>query len=248
MIDGIFAVAITLSQTAPPITQHQGGPEHFVLIATTLLLITLTMMLLWLKLRTIVQLKGRLQNTDVALITIILIVAVLIPQSGKQAIDAGQVEGSIWQWSHSQWVNLEYQGLLLMVEGGLLLLSWRTMGTANALAYPRSLRRWILGVEIMGFTCLTFVILIDNIWHGINGPYLYVVPVILLLEEALCLARMKGFRSQGASPGLTYGTDREDAIGAGNGDSRGELGGEINPNDSSALTGQQRQDKRHNRH
>ena len=197
MIDGIFAVAITLSQTAIPITVHKGGPEHLALIATTLLLIALTMMLLWLKLRTIVQLKGRLQNTDVAFIAIILIVAVMIPQSGKQAINGGQLEGSIWQWSQSQWVNVEYQGLLLLVEGGLLLLSWRTMGTANALAYPRSLRRWILGVEALGFSCLTFVILIDNIWQGINGLYMYAAPAILLVEEMLCLARMKRFKRPG---------------------------------------------------
>ena len=194
MIDGVFAVAITLSPTALPQGVRHEAASHLVLVTTTLLLIALTMMLLWLKLRTIVQQKERLTYTDVVCVGVILMVAVMIPQSGYLALRSGHLEGSIWAWSDAQWVNVEYQGLLLLVESALLLLSLRTMGSARARGYPRAVRRWILGVEVMGFLSLMILVLIDNMIVGINGLYIYAIPLILLTEEGLCLARMKHYQ------------------------------------------------------
>lgn len=193
MIDGIFAVAITLSPTALPDSLNHEGGSHLAFVTTTLLLIALTMMLLWLKLRTIVQLKEKLTYTDVILIAMILMVAVLIPQSGYLAIKSGHLEGNLWAWNDSQWVNVEYQGLLLLVEAALLSLSWRTMNSPKAKIYPRALRRWVLGTEILGVSCLLALVTADNLIIGINGLYIYAITVILLLEEGLCLARMKIF-------------------------------------------------------
>lgn len=193
MIDGIFAVAITLSPTALPSSLNDESRAQFAFVSITLLLIALTMLLLWLKLRTIVQLKEKLAYTDVILIAAILMVAVLIPRSGYLAIKLGHLEGSLWAWNDSQRVNVEYQGLLLFVEAALLALSWRTMKSPKAKIYPRALRRWVLGTEILGLVCLLVLVIADNLIVGINGLYIYAITVILLLEEGLCLARMKVF-------------------------------------------------------
>ncbi|MGA0888647.1 MAG: hypothetical protein ACO3S0_12055 [bacterium] len=193
MIDGIFAVAITLSLTVLPESLRQRTSPYLILETASLLLIALTMLLLWLKLRTIVQLKEKLNYTDVAFIALILMVAVMIPKSGYLAIRWGHLEGNLWNWSHSQSVNAEYQGLLLLVEGVLLILSWRTMQSPRARCYPRSLRHWILGLEGIGMILLAALVVVDNLIPNINGVYIYAVPLILLSEEGLCLIRMKAF-------------------------------------------------------
>ena len=194
MIDGIFAVAITLSPTALSDGVHRHGSlDHIFSFTAVLLFIALTMMLLWLKLRTIVQMRDRLNTTEVIGVAMILMVAVLIPQSGYLAIKTGHLEGNIWYWSNSQWANIEYQGLLLLVESALLLLSWRMMSSPQAKSYPRSIRRWILGVETLGIISLLILVIIDNLVVGINGIYIYAIPLILLVEEGLCLIRMKIF-------------------------------------------------------
>lgn len=208
MIDGVFAVAITLSPTAlPQGVRHEAG-THLVLVTTTLLLIALTMMLLWLKLRTIVQQKERLTYTDVVCVGVILMVAVMIPQSGYMAIKGGVLEGSLWAWTDAQWVNVEYQGLLVLVESALLLLSLRTMRSPKARGYPGAVRRWILGVEAMGFLSLLILVALDNLIVGINGLYIYAIPLILLTEEGLCLARMKHFERTPEGRRQIQGEDR----------------------------------------
>ena len=204
MVDGVFAVAITLSPTALPERLRHSAANHLVVVTTSLLLIALTMLLLWLKLRTIVQLKERLNTLDIGCIAVILMVAVMIPESGFMAIQSGHLEGNLWNWNQSQWVNIEYQGLLLLVESALLLLSLRTMQSPRARLYPRSLRRWVLGTECLGMIALALLVLTDNLIPRINGLYIYGIPIILLAEEAICMLRMKIFersRSGATTPG-----------------------------------------------
>jgi uncharacterized membrane protein len=199
MVDGVFAVAITLSPTALPERLRHSATNHLLVVTTSLLLIALTMLLLWLKLRTIVQLKERLKSLDIACIAVILMVAVMIPQSGYLAIQSGHLEGNLWNWSRSQWANIEYQGLLLLVEGALLILSVRMMQSPRARLYPRSLRRWVLGSECVGLLALTILVTADNLLPNINGLYIYAIPIILLIEEWLCMLRMKVFERSRAS-------------------------------------------------
>lgn len=200
MVDGVFAVAITLLPTTLPEHLRHSATNHLVVVTTSQLLIALTMLLLWLKLRTIVQLKERLNSLDIGCIALILMVAVMIPQSGYLAIQSGHLEGNLWYWSRSQWVNIEYQGLLFLVESALLILSVRMMQSPRARLYPRSLRRWVLTTECIGMVALAILVAIDNFFEGINGLYIYAIPLILIAEEYLCMLRMKVFeRARSAS-------------------------------------------------
>ena len=84
MVDGIFAVAITLIPATLPNTVSPG--KGYVLIQNTgaIVLIAFTMLLIWFKLRNVLQINTRLFSQESALLGIVLAVAVLIPKSAFQ--------------------------------------------------------------------------------------------------------------------------------------------------------------------
>ena len=191
MVDGIFAVAITLIPATLPNTVPPG--KGYVLIQNTgaIVLIAFTMLLIWFKLRNVLQINTRLFSQESALLGIVLAVAVLIPKSAFLAINYGTTEGNFWYWSDAQWINIEYQFFLLLVESIVLILTIKAFRTPHALRYSKRTRHRILAVEMVGLGLLILAIAAENLLTGVDGQYVYSAPAILLAEELACIVIMK---------------------------------------------------------
>lgn len=192
MVDGVFAVAITLVPASLPNELPAGG-ARFVLTTLSIILIAATMLLLWHKIRNLVHLNNKLSPSEMVLLGAILTVVVMIPKSAYISIHFGGNQGSFWLWSDSQWVNFQYQLLFLLVDSAAFLLSIRTLRSSAGQAYPRPIHRWVLGVEVLGLCLFAALFLAENLFTEINGIFVFLAPAVLFMEELLCTLRLKQF-------------------------------------------------------
>ena len=193
MVDGVFAVAITLVPASLPNVQPTAGGASLMFTTLSIILIAVTMLLLWYKIRNLVQLNTKLNPLELALLGCILTVVVIIPKSAYICIVYGGRQGSFWLWSDSQWVNFQYQMLFLLVDTAAFVLTIRTLRASAAQAYPRPIRRWLLGVEALGLSLFILLILAENLFVSVNGVFVFVAPIVLFLEEILCTIKLKRF-------------------------------------------------------
>ena len=193
MVDGVFAVAITLVPASLPNVQPTVGGASLMVTTLSIILIAVTMLLLWYKIRNLVQLNTKLNPLELALLGCILTVVVIIPKSAYISIHYGGGQGTFWLWSDSQWVNFQYQMLFLLVDTAAFVLTIRTLRASAAQAYPRPIRRWLLGVEALGLSLFILLILAENLFVSVNGVFVFVAPIVLFLEEILCTIKLKRF-------------------------------------------------------
>jgi len=196
MVDGVFAVAITLVPASLPNVLPAVGGASFMLTTLSIILIAVTMLLLWYKIRNLVQLNNKLKPTEMLLLGLILTVVVMIPKSAYISIHYGGGQGSMWLWSDSQWVDFQYQVLFLLVDAAAFVLTIRTLRSTAAQAYPRHIRRWLLGVEALGLSLFMALIVTENLFSSVNGLFVFVAPAVLFLEEALCTLRLRRFSAE----------------------------------------------------
>lgn len=193
MVDGVFAVAITLVPASLPNALPDAGGAPYVVTTLSIILIATTMLLLWYKIRNLVHLNNKLTPLEMVLLGVILSVVVMIPKSAFISIHFGGNEGNFWLWSDSQWVNFQYQLLFLLVDAAAFLLSIKTLRSSAAQAYPRHIRRWVLGIEALGLCLFVALFLAENLIITINGVFVFVAPAVLFLEELLCTLKLKQF-------------------------------------------------------
>ena len=193
MVDGVFAVAITLVPASLPNVLPSVGGASFMLTNLSIILIAVTMLLLWYKIRNLVQLNNKLKPAEIALLGFVLAVIVMIPKSAYICIHYGSSKGSLWLWSDSQWVDFQYQSLFLLVDSAAFLLTIKTLRTSAAKAYPDHVRRWLLGVEALGLCLFIGLVLLENLFENINGVFVFAAPVLLFLEEFLCTLKLRQF-------------------------------------------------------
>ena len=196
MVDGVFAVAITLAPASLPNVLPTVGGASMLLTTLSIILIGVTMLLLWYKIRNLVQLNKKLTPAEMALLGCILTVVVIIPKTAYISIHYGGGPGSIWLWSDSQWVDFLYQMLFLLVDFLAFILTIRTLRASAAQAYPRHVRRWLLGVEALGLALFILLILAENLFASINGLFVYTAPIVLFLEELLCTLKLRHFSAE----------------------------------------------------
>lgn len=191
LIDGIFAVAITLVPASLPNELPPGGGLSFFHQTAYFVVCAVMMLLLWQKVRIAVLLKKDLYATDFVLLAAILAVVVLVPKTAYMALLHGRDAGSVWYRSDAFWINLEYSCLILLVDFFVILLSMRALRSSHAKIHSLETRRWVLVTELLGFSVFAVFVLAENLFTGINGVYVYAAPIILLLEEVSCTWRLR---------------------------------------------------------
>lgn len=191
LIDGIFAVAITLIPASLPNDLPPGGGLSFLQQTAYFVICAVMMLLLWQKVRIAVLLKKDLYAPDFALVAAILAIVVLVPKTAYMALLHGNEPGGLWLRSDAFWINLEYSFLILIVDFLVILLSVRALRSPRAKIHSREARRWVLVTEVVGFFVFTIFVLAENLFTGINGVYIYAAPIVLLLEEISCTWRLR---------------------------------------------------------
>lgn len=193
MVDGVFAVAITLIPVSIPNTVDPGGGKAFVQLTLAMVVYAITMMLLWFKTRTVLLLRTHIRPPDLVILGLILAIAVIIPKTAYITLNYGNTESSFFTWTDAEWITLLFGLLLVSMQLLLVLLSLRSLRAEEARHHPRNLRIWMLMIEVCSLSAFVLLFLAENLITGFNTRYLYIPALILLVEEGLCLWRMRGF-------------------------------------------------------
>lgn len=191
LIDGIFAVAITLIPASLANRIPTGGGPSFLRETAYFVVCAVMMLLLWHKVRVSVQLKKHLDGIDLALLCALLAVVVLVPKTAYLAMLHGSEPGSISLRSDAFWINLQYSCLILLVEFLAIALAVSALNSPRAQKHSLEVKRWVLGTELAGFAIFALFVLAENLFTGINGIYIYAAPVVLLIEEIACTWRLR---------------------------------------------------------
>lgn len=191
LIDGIFAVAITLIPASLASQFPEGGGPALIRQTAYFVVCAVMMLLLWHKVRVSVQLKKHLGGIDLSLLCALLAVVVLVPKTAYLAMLHGDEPGSISFRSDAFWINLEYSCLILIVELLVIALTVSALNSPRAQKHSREAKRWVLGTELAGFAVFAVFVLAENLFTGINGVYIYAAPIVLLFEEISCTWRLR---------------------------------------------------------
>jgi uncharacterized membrane protein len=183
LVDGIFAVAVTLIPISIPNSFLESNQHGLLLLNSSIVVIGLTMALMWHKLRSILKVSSPVNSLELALVAIVCILVVMIPKCALLAFKYGTTEGSIWHWNLSESVNIEYQGLIVIYELITFALMVSALRKKSAAKFSAFQLRGFKLVELAGLALIGAIILCENLLIGANGVYLYFFPLVLAAEE-----------------------------------------------------------------
>ena len=183
MVDGIFAVAITLIPISIPNHFLESNEHDLLLLNASIVVIGLTMALMWHKLRSVLKVSSPVNSIELALAGIVCILAVMVPKCAFLAFKYGTAAADIWHWSLSQSVNIEYQGLIIIYEFIVLGLMASALRKKSAAKYTKFQLSRFKAVELAGLSLIAIIVICENLSTSVNGVYLYFVPAVLVIEE-----------------------------------------------------------------
>ena len=183
MVDGVFAVAITLIPISIPNHFLENNEHNLLLLNTNIVLIGLTMALMWHKFRSVLKASSPVNSIELALVGIVCILAVMVPKYALLAFKYGTAPADIWDWNTSQSVNFGFQGLIIIYELIVLTLMLRGLKKTSATKYTKFQLNGFKAVELIGLGLIGIIVICENVSNSINGVYLYFVPSVLAMEE-----------------------------------------------------------------
>jgi uncharacterized membrane protein len=184
LFDSLFGVAITLLAYSVP--DHLMSAMDAVKLGQTVGLYLLTgiaLTLYWYKLRRLIHISRILLPTQLILGMMSLLLIVMMPKLAQlQAIEGGGF-GDLYNWTPSQIVNTIFIFFLAFVDG----VCYTYARSLHRHPYIRSKDRLglraRLHVQVVGFSAMIGLGILEIVSSRFNNEYLLLVPLILIVEE-----------------------------------------------------------------
>lgn len=190
LFDSIFAVALTLLAFAiPDDVMSTMDVDRLAISVGIYLLSGLTVLIYWFKLRRLLYLSRSLNAVQIALGLSCLLVIVLLPKLGQLVVLHGSGSGDFHNWTPAQIVNTIFLGALLLFDLLCVALSLSLTVTGRLAKSTRQRLRLAIRYQICGFAVLLFLGILELALPWFNTQYVFLVPIVLLLEEWLTAYR-----------------------------------------------------------
>jgi uncharacterized membrane protein len=184
--DAIFSVVLTL--LAFNIPTKLSSNEDYSVIAQPVLAYALTSIILilyWFKLRRLIGLCRFLHVPQLLCIAQAVLIICLFPKLANLVLLHGSEPGSIFLVSRGQIVNSVYLLALFAYNALCLLFAWSLTTHHYYKKANESLLGHIIGGQLFGFLALVAMICAEIFWDKFNNQYIFLVPVVLILEELM---------------------------------------------------------------
>jgi uncharacterized membrane protein len=185
LFDSVFAVALTLLAYALP--DKLDGATVGMLIPPLLAFEFpgIAILLYWFKLRRLVVIARLLSLFQLLIIFVGLMAVVLLPRFAELVLSYGRGSGSFTSWTLSQSVNVNFLATLFLVDGLTLLFAF-SLARHNFVS-KSSTEEIVVSTraQLFGFLGLIVIASMQMFLPWFNDEFVYIVPLVLLLEEFL---------------------------------------------------------------
>ncbi|MEY3757177.1 MAG: hypothetical protein RLZZ263_331 [Cyanobacteriota bacterium] len=195
LFDGIFAVALTLLAFDVPDMLAMGMGAHQLLVSLLAYGVSaLVVVVYWFKLRRLLGLCRYLHVPQLVLLAQAMLTICLYPRLASLAVLYGQQPGTIFALTPGDLANTTLL-LVLFLFDGLCLLFACSLSTRH---YARTADRLFISqgvwVQLLGLAVLAVMAFLELFEPWFNGQYVFLVPIVLLIEEFVLAFRLKLMR------------------------------------------------------
>ena len=185
LFDSVFAVALTLLAYALP--DKLDGATVGMLIPPLLAFefTGIAILLYWFKFRRLIVIARLLSFFQLLMIFVGLMAVVLMPRFADLVLVYGRGSGSLSNWTLSQSVNVNFMATLFLVDGLTLLFALSL--ARHSFVSKSSIEEIAVSTraQLFGFLGLIVIASMQIFLPWFNDEFVYIVPLILLLEEIL---------------------------------------------------------------
>jgi len=196
LFDGIFAVALTLiAFNVPGMLDLNMGAHQLLASLLAYGVSALVVGVYWFKFRRLIGLCRYLHLPQMALLAQAMLTICLYPKLASLVLLYGQESGTVFVLTRGQLANTAFLLVLVLFDSLCLLFAWTLALNHDGRNGRQAIVRHLIRVQLYGFLLLAVMALLELFTPWFNGQYVYLVPIVLLVEElglALEYARAGG--------------------------------------------------------
>ncbi len=197
MFDGIFAVSITLlASSLPNALEGMNDQGHLLLPILSFELVGVAVLLYWFKLRRLVLMAKCLFVPQLLFGIFALLTIVVMPKLASLVLHYGNGTGSLSNWTFSQQVNVSFLLALFLFDGLTLLFAVSLSNHPVLSGGSRQEVEIAIQTQLLGFAVLLLLALMEVFLVWFNNEFVWLVPLVLLTEEALVVRRFASSASR----------------------------------------------------
>ena len=186
--DSVFAVAFTLLAFNLP--DQLGGSSWSLSLLDSLGwygLSGVAVFLYWLKLRRLIVLDRFIQLPQLGLIAIGLLTVVMIPKLASLVLRHGVGAGTLLNWTLPQVVNTTCLGFLILFNLLCLLYALALRRRRNHRRRYNAVLHGVIATQMLGMAAMLLLMAMELVFPWFDDQYVYILPLILIAEEAIVL-------------------------------------------------------------
>ena len=193
--DAIFAVALTLlAFNVPEVLHHDASHTHLFRSIFAYCLTGLIVILYWFKLRRLIGVSRFLHVPQLLCLGQAILTICLFPKMANLVLLYGSQEGSIFQITPGQLANMAYLSALFLFNSLCLIFAWSLTTHHYYKKANQATLRHVIRAQLLGFGFLLAMIFAEFFSDNFNNEYIFLVPLVLIVEELLVAVQFSGLR------------------------------------------------------
>lgn len=191
LYDSVFAVAFTLlAFNLPDRISRLMGSELLLRSVGIYALAALAVVIYWFKLRRLILIDRYLQAPQLALVGAGLVSVVMIPKFASLVLRYGVGTGHLLDWTLPQLVNTLCLAILLLFNLVCVLYARGLRRRRGHFGSNASLLAGVIRTQEFGMLALCLLLLLELAFSWFDNQYIYLLPMILIVEELLVAQRI----------------------------------------------------------
>jgi uncharacterized membrane protein len=194
--DSVFGAALTLLVFDVPSMLDMSG--QYQKLFTPILIYCLTgliVILYWFRLRRLIGIARFLHVPQLLCLGQAMLAICLFPKLSNLVLLYGSQPGSIFELSQGQIVNMAYLFALFLFNSLCFVFAWSLASRHSCRNANQGILRHVMRGQLLGFGFLVAMVVAVIFSDRFNNEYIYLVPIVIVVEEGLVAAQFSGLRS-----------------------------------------------------
>jgi uncharacterized membrane protein len=194
--DAIFGAALTLLVFDVPSMLDMSGQYQKLFTPIQIYCFTgLIVVLYWFRLRRLIGIARFLHVPQLLCLGQAVLAICLFPKLSNLVLLYGSQPGSIFELTKGQVVNTVYLSVLFLFNALCFVFAWSLTTRHYFKSASLGILRHVMRGQLLGFCVLLVMVGAVIFSDEFNNQYIYLVPVVIIVEEGLVAAQFSCLRS-----------------------------------------------------